>query len=88
MPGSLNGPRRYRQRRRARARIGLAAGVALILAAGGTAVALIVTRAGGHRELPQAVSLVGDSLNVGIEPYLATELRDWQLSTDDVPGRA
>jgi hypothetical protein len=31
---------------------------------------------------------VGDSLNVGIEPYLARSLPGWQLRTDDVPGRA
>jgi lysophospholipase L1-like esterase len=34
-----------------------------------------------------AVSLVGDSLNVGVEPYLEEELRGWQISTDDVSGR-
>ena len=34
------------------------------------------------------VSLVGDSLNVGVEPYLQKELRGWQISADDVVGRS
>ena len=54
----------------------------------GVAVALSVTRPGSRRGLPPAVFLVGDSLNVGIEPYLARSLPGWQLRTDDVPGRA
>jgi GDSL-like lipase/acylhydrolase family protein len=33
------------------------------------------------------VSLVGDSLNVGIEPYLEQELQGWEVHTDDVVGR-
>jgi lysophospholipase L1-like esterase len=84
MPGRIEGVRRYRGQRRSRARIAVAAAVAVVIAAG---VALAVTR-GDHRSLPHAVSLVGDSLNVGVEPYLAAELHDWRLSTDDVPGRA
>jgi lysophospholipase L1-like esterase len=34
-----------------------------------------------------AVFMVGDSLNVGLEPYLERELRGWDVSTDDVVGR-
>jgi lysophospholipase L1-like esterase len=33
-------------------------------------------------------SLVGDSLNVGVEPYLRDELRRWQVDTDDEVGRS
>jgi len=35
-----------------------------------------------------AVSLVGDSLNVGVEPYLEQELAGWTIDTDDVVGRS
>jgi hypothetical protein len=35
-----------------------------------------------------AVTLVGDSLNVGIEPYLADELSGWQIDAHDRVGRA
>lgn len=35
-----------------------------------------------------AVSLAGDSLNVGIEPYLADELRRWKITSDDEVGRS
>jgi hypothetical protein len=31
--------------------------------------------------------MVGDSLNVGTEPYLERELRGWSIETDDVVGR-
>jgi lysophospholipase L1-like esterase len=33
-------------------------------------------------------SLVGDSLNVGVEPYLRDELGGWQVDTDDEVGRS
>ncbi len=36
---------------------------------------------------PSAVSLVGDSLNVGIEPYLSRYLRGWRISANDESGR-
>jgi lysophospholipase L1-like esterase len=43
---------------------------------------------GSHRTLEQGtVTLVGDSLNVGVEPYLEQELRGWDVGTDDVVGR-
>ena len=35
-----------------------------------------------------AATLVGDSLNVGIEPYLGDELRGWRLDAHDLVGRA
>ena len=35
-----------------------------------------------------AVTLVGDSLNVGIEPYLAKELPGWRVDAHDTVGRA
>lgn len=34
------------------------------------------------------VGLVGDSLNVGIEPFLEDALRGWELEADDVVGRS
>jgi lysophospholipase L1-like esterase len=33
------------------------------------------------------VALVGDSLNLGLEPYLKHDLDGWSMSTDDVVGR-
>jgi len=64
----------------------------LILAVGVVvAVALFVRdRRHAHRatELPlSAVSMVGDSLNLGTEPSLRETLRRWPLRTDDVVGR-
>lgn len=38
--------------------------------------------------LPGKVSLVGDSLNVGVEPYLRAELQGREIETDDVVGRS
>jgi lysophospholipase L1-like esterase len=35
-----------------------------------------------------AVTLVGDSLNVGIEPYLSKELPGWRVDAHDRVGRA
>jgi hypothetical protein len=35
-----------------------------------------------------SVLLVGDSLNVGIEPYLRESLEHWKITSDDVVGRA
>jgi hypothetical protein len=34
------------------------------------------------------VSLVGDSLNVGVEPYLEAALGGWTIEADDVVGRS
>jgi lysophospholipase L1-like esterase len=35
-----------------------------------------------------SVTLVGDSLNVGVEPYLAQELAGWRVDAHDRVGRA
>jgi lysophospholipase L1-like esterase len=35
-----------------------------------------------------SVLLVGDSLNVGMEPYLRSALEGWTIAADDVVGRA
>jgi lysophospholipase L1-like esterase len=35
-----------------------------------------------------SVTLVGDSLNVGIEPYLEEALAGWEIEADDVVGRS
>lgn len=44
-----------------------------------------------HDEKPSdrhgSVSLVGDSLNVGVEPYLRSELEGWRVESDDRVGR-
>ena len=34
-----------------------------------------------------SITMVGDSLNVGMEPYLEEELQGWRIETDDVVGR-
>lgn len=34
-----------------------------------------------------SVALVGDSLNLGLEPYLRHDLRGWPMIADDVVGR-
>ena len=36
---------------------------------------------------PGEASLVGDSLNLGVEPYLRVELRRWLIVADDELGR-
>lgn len=64
-------------------------GLALVLAVA-IAVALVVVRRGDDesRATKGAVTLVGDSLNVGIEPYLQDELEGWRLDAHDLVGRA
>jgi lysophospholipase L1-like esterase len=55
------------------------------------AVAVVVVRHGDDgqdRADAGAVTLVGDSLNVGIEPYLAKELPGWRVDAHDRVGRA
>jgi lysophospholipase L1-like esterase len=45
-------------------------------------------KASSSSPLPRSrVSLVGDSLNVGVEPSLRELLPGWAMSTDDVVGR-
>jgi hypothetical protein len=64
------------------------AGLVLLVAAAGVALGLSLTRDESRRSLAPSVSLIGDSLNVGIEPYLPRQLPGWAVHTDDVPGRA
>ena len=54
------------------------------------AVAIVVARHGDESSPTDtgAVTLVGDSLNVGIEPYLGDELPRWRLDSHDRVGRA
>lgn len=37
---------------------------------------------------PGEITLVGDSLNLGVEPYLRNELRRWLIDADDELGRS
>ena len=64
--------------------------LALVLAVA-IAVAVVVVRRGGDESsagATGAATLVGDSLNVGIEPYLAEALDGWRLDAHDEVGRA
>ncbi|HEY7178500.1 MAG TPA: hypothetical protein VH305_04935 [Gaiella sp.] len=64
--------------------------LALVLVAA-LALAVLAVRRGGDGSSATtkgAVTLVGDSLNVGIEPYLAKELPGWQIDAHDQVGRA
>jgi len=62
-------------------------GLALVVVGAAT----LFQRTTGDRPaaLPRSqATLVGDSLNVGVEPYLRDELRGWQLDTEDEVGRS
>jgi hypothetical protein len=61
----------------------------LLVVAGVVAVGVTVVVRGGDDAGGRtgAVTLVGDSLNVGIEPYLADALAGWRIETDDEVGR-
>jgi len=64
--------------------------LALVLAVA-IAVAVVVVRRGDDGSSATstgAVTLVGDSLNVGIEPYLPEELDGWRIDAHDQVGRA
>jgi lysophospholipase L1-like esterase len=62
------------------------AAVLVTLLAGGAWILLRATsRSGADRG---SVLLVGDSLNVGMEPYLREALEGWTIAADDVVGRA
>ena len=64
--------------------------LALVLAVA-LAVAVVLARRegdGSSTASTGAVTLVGDSLNVGMEPYLAEELDGWQIDAHDEVGRA
>lgn len=64
--------------------------LALVLAVAIAVAVYAVTRRDDDSRLPAtgAATLVGDSLNVGIEPYLADELAGWRLDAHDRVGRA
>ena len=71
----------------------LVIGLLVIVAAGvaaGVIAPEVVRRKSAPKPMlqPGKVSLVGDSLNVGVEPYLQEELKGWQIETDDVVGRS
>lgn len=69
-------------------RLRLALLLLVAVAVAGVAVALHSRRS--HPEGPlrrSAVALVGDSLNVGVEPYLRELLRGWIFHVDDEVGR-
>jgi len=55
------------------------------------AVAVLVRRGNGPESTTppprSSVSLLGDSLNVGVEPYLQGRLAGWTMHADDVVGR-
>jgi lysophospholipase L1-like esterase len=73
-------------RRRSLLILALGVVVALVAAA---AIAREQTRVHRPTALPvSAVSLVGDSLNLGTEPPLRDALPRWMLRTDDVVGRS
>jgi lysophospholipase L1-like esterase len=63
--------------------------LALVLAVA-IAVAIVVARHDDQSSTADtgAVTLVGDSLNVGIEPYLGEELPGWRVDAHDLVGRA
>jgi lysophospholipase L1-like esterase len=64
--------------------------LALVLAAA-IAVAVVVVRGGSDDSKATtttgAVTLVGDSLNVGVEPYLGAALPRWRIDAHDRVGR-
>ena len=65
----------------------LALGLAVALAA---AAVVARERTPGHGAAPlppSSVSLIGDSLNLGMEPVLQEALPRWTVHTDDVVGR-
>lgn len=51
------------------------------------ALALVVVVRNSENAVTGSVTMLGDSLNVGIEPYLAEELDGWEISGDNAVGR-
>ena len=64
--------------------------LALVLAVAITVAVVVVRRGddGSSATSTGAVTLVGDSLNVGTEPYLAEALDGWRIDAHDRVGRA
>jgi hypothetical protein len=54
----------------------------------GLGIALYLRTHGGGRAESGSLVLVGDSLNVGIEPYLRDAFGYWEIATDDAVGRS
>lgn len=62
--------------------------IVLALSAAAAVLAVVVRREDdGSARKPGAVTLVGDSLNVGIERYLPDRLPGWSIDADDEVGR-
>ena len=66
--------------------------ILVVVAAVGVAAVLVglhrsTRRASTAAPPASAVSLVGDSLNVGVEPYLRDRLPRWTINADDEVGR-
>jgi hypothetical protein len=66
----------------------IALALALVIAAGTAAVVLVAARDEPTAAGAGAVTLVGDSLNVGLEPYLRDALAGWSVDAHDRVGRA
>lgn len=60
----------------------------LAIAVGAAALVLLRDDDDGTAHVAGSVTLVGDSLNVGIEPYLADALPGWRIDAHDRVGRA
>ena len=65
----------------------LLAAIAVLAVALGVAVAVALSDDESHAASTGSMLMLGDSLNVGTETYLARELRGWTIETDDVVGR-
>jgi lysophospholipase L1-like esterase len=63
--------------------------VALLLVVAIAAAVVVARDDGGASKATTggAATLVGDSLNVGVEPYLAEALPGWRIDTHDLVGR-
>jgi hypothetical protein len=65
--------------------------LAFVIALGLAVAAVVLVRHGtddsGANAVPGAVTLVGDSLNVGVEPYLGNALPGWKIDAHDLVGR-
>lgn len=61
---------------------------ALLVGLAGAALVAVATRGDdSSARRTGSIALVGDSLNVGIEPYVAEELDGWTIANDNVVGR-
>ena len=67
--------------------IGLVAVVVVGVATESIVAPVHIGREPGAPLAPGKVSLVGDSLNLGVEMYLSDDLAGWTIEADDVVGR-